>query len=180
VSGNTHMKHYLVLAIGNTLLSDDGVGAQVLEYLKRNDELPADVRLVDGGTLSFSLATELDDLAGLIVVDASKFHAQPGAFRCFINAEMDEQLQGGGRSVHEVGLSDLLDIARLTGQLPQRTALVGIEPAATDWGEALSPAVHAAVPEAAALVTGLINRWRCDAAGEHCHASQPTPLAAIS
>jgi len=158
------MKSYLVLAIGNTLLTDDGVGAKVVEYLERNDELPADVRLIDGGTLSFSLAAELDDLAGLIVVDASRFRSPPGSFRCFINAEVDAQLQGGGRSVHEVGLSDLLDIARLTGQLPERTALVGIEPADTDWGEELSPAVQAAVPEAAALVTGLIDDWRCAAA----------------
>jgi hydrogenase maturation protease len=173
-----NMKSYLVLAIGNTLLSDDGVGAKVLEYLQRNDDLPADVRLVDGGTLSFSLATELDDLAGLIVVDASRFRSPPGAFRCFIDAEMDAQLQGGGRSVHEVGLSDLLDIARLTGQLPERIALVGVEPLETDWGEELSPPVQAAVPEAAALVTGLIDRWRCDAGVESHHASQPTAAGA--
>ena len=92
--------------------------------------------------LSFSLATELDDLAGLIVVDASRFHSPPGAFRCFIDDEMDTQLQGGGRSVHEVGLSDLLDIARLTGQLPERIALVGVEPLETDWGEELSSPVQ--------------------------------------
>lgn len=174
------MKSYLVLAIGNTLLSDDGVGAKVLEYLQRNDELPADVRLVDGGTLGFSLATELDDLAGLIVVDASRFHAPPGSFRCFIGDEMDVQLQGGGRSVHEVGLSDLLDIARLTGQLPVHRALVGIEPAATDWGEELSPAVQAAVPEAAALVTGLIDHWRCDSATESPKDSQSTTMGATA
>ena len=135
--------------------------------------------LVGLTTLSFSLATELDDLAGLIVVDASRFRSPPGSFRCFIDDELDKQLQGGGRSVHEVGLSDLLDIARLTGQLPKRTALVGIEPAVTDWGEELSPPVLAAVPEAAALVTGLIDHWRCEIADEARTAAQPEFAATI-
>ncbi len=35
------MKSYLVLAIGNTLLSDDGVGAKVLEYLNATTVFPS-------------------------------------------------------------------------------------------------------------------------------------------
>ncbi len=154
------MNRFLVLAIGNTLLSDDGAGAFALRRLQQGPKLPPDVRLVDGGTLSFSLAAELDDCDGLIVVDASRFGAKPGSLRCFSGIEMDAQLQRRGRSVHEVGLSDVLDMARLTGALPARRALIGIEPAVVDWGETLSPEVAAALPEATARVLELLHEWR--------------------
>jgi hydrogenase maturation protease len=66
-------------------------------------------------------------------------------------------------SVHEVGLSDLMDMARLSDTLPRRRALVGIQPEILDWGERPSPAVEPAVREAAQLVLDLARRWRADA-----------------
>lgn len=154
------MKNYVVLAIGNVLLSDDGVGAKVLAALEAHSSFPADTRLVDGGTLSFSLEAELDDCAGLIVVDASRLGAQPGTVECLEGQAMDRLLQKSGRSVHEVGLADVLDVARLTERLPSHRALIGIEPDTIDWGETLSPAVQAAVPLAADRVLGLLATWR--------------------
>jgi len=58
-----------------------------------------------------------------------------------------------------VGLTDLLDIARLSGHYPTARALVGIEPGGLDWGEEPTPAVARAVPEAARLVMDLIGKW---------------------
>ena len=72
---------------------------------------------------------------------------------------MDRQLSGKGKSVHEVSLADLMDMARLSDTLPQRRALVGIEPAEVDWGDALTSTVAAAVPAAMEAVRTLVARW---------------------
>ncbi len=72
---------------------------------------------------------------------------------------MDQQLSGKGKSVHEVSLADLMDIARLSDTLPWRRALVGIEPAEMGWGDSLTPAVEAAVPQAMDNVRALVERW---------------------
>ena len=72
---------------------------------------------------------------------------------------MDRQLTGKGKSVHEVSLMDLMDMSRLSGTLPRRRALVGIEPGEIDWGDTLTPAVEAAVPLAIAEVRRLLARW---------------------
>jgi len=160
------MNRYVVLAIGNILLSDDGVGAKVLEKLKLSGRAPLSARLVDGGTLGFALAAELEDCAGLVVVDASHMSSPAGTVRCFAGDAMDVQLSRLGRSVHEVGLADAIDIARLTDQLPRRRILIGIEPATTDWGEELSPAVDAAVPGVVELVIDTLNDWRRSAGRE--------------
>lgn len=153
------MTRTLVLGIGNTLLSDEGSGIHVVEYLQKNHPPIAGVTYLDGGTLSFTLAGEIEDADNLIVVDAARLDASPGTVRCMINEAMDNFLGTVKRSVHEVGLLDLLDIARLTETLPKNRALIGIQPEFIDWGEEPTAAVAAAIPQAAAHVLQLIAGW---------------------
>ena len=149
----------LVLGIGNTLLSDEGIGVHVIEYLrKRHPTLPG-VTYLDGGTLSFTLAGPIENADQLIVVDATELKATPGTMRVFIGGDLDRFLGAGQRSVHEVGLLDLLNIARLTDTLPRRRALVGIQPGELGWGERPSVPVADVIPAAAARVLELIGAW---------------------
>ncbi len=153
------MTRTLVLGIGNTLLSDEGVGIHVIDYLQRQHPPLAGVTYLDGGTLSFTLAGEIEDADNLIVVDAAQLGAQPGAVQCMTGAGMDHFLGVAKRSVHEVGLLDLLDIARLTETLPENRALVGIQPDLIDWGEQPTAAVSSAIPIAANHICDLIAAW---------------------
>jgi hydrogenase maturation protease len=149
----------LVLGIGNVLLTDEGAGVRVIEYLAgRNPDL-AGVTWMDGGTLSFTLATEVENAARLVVVDATELRAAPGTVQVFEDEAMDRMLGGHGRSIHEVGLIDLMDIARLTGRLPARRALVGIQPQRVEWGSDPTPVVAAAIPRAASAVAELLMKW---------------------
>ena len=149
----------LVLGIGNTLLTDEGVGVHVVAMLQARHPSPEEVTFLDGGTLSFSLAGELAEHQRLIVVDAARTGREPGSVVCYEGMEMDRYLQGNRKSVHEVGLGDLLDIARLSGHYPEQRALVGIEPLSMEWGEAVSEPVARTLPEAAERVLTLIRRW---------------------
>jgi len=149
----------LLLGTGNTLLRDEGVGVHLVRNLERQLAGRPGVTCLDGGTLSFTLAAELGRHPRLIALDAAATGGPPGTVRLFEGAEMDRYLARGRRSVHEVGLSDLLDMARLAGDLPVRRALLGIEPASLEWGEELSPAVAQALPKAAQRVLELIDRW---------------------
>jgi len=153
----------LILGIGNTLLSDEGVGVHVIRHLAAEHPDEPDLTFLDGGTLSFTLAGDIADHDFLIVVDAARLDAPPGTVRCFEDQQMDRYLGRAQMSVHEVGLSDLMDMARLSDTLPRRRALVGIQPEILDWGERPSPAVEPAVREAAQLVLDLARRWRADA-----------------
>ena len=44
-----------VLGIGNIILSDEGFGVRVVEYLQKNFTFPENVALIDGGTLGVEL-----------------------------------------------------------------------------------------------------------------------------
>ena len=151
----------LVLGIGNTLLSDEGVGVHVIRYLQRYHADLADVEYMDGGTLSFTLAEPIETCDALIVVDATELGIAPGGVRCYQNDAMDEFVGGNRkRSVHEVSLVDLLAVACLTERLPKQRALVGIQPERVDWGNSPSEPVAQAISAAGQQVVDIIKGWR--------------------
>ena len=150
----------VVLGIGNTLLTDEGVGIHALQLLR--DELGEDTQLtlLDGGTLSFSLVPLVTEAKALIVIDAAHLGLAPGTVRRFTGTRLDRLVRGGIRTAHEVGLKELLDMARLAGRLPRLRALVAVEPHSLDWGTTLSPEVGAALPQVSALVRSTAQRWQ--------------------
>jgi hydrogenase maturation protease len=154
------MQATLILGIGNTLLADEGLGIHLLDHLRnQHPELPG-VTYLDGGTLSFTLAPQIEACQNLIVLDAAQLQSPPGTIRLLLDEEMDRFVANGQRSVHEVGLVDLMSIARLQGLLPARRALLGIQPLQLGWGEAPSALVAQAIPEASAQVINLLYKWR--------------------
>lgn len=153
------MSSTLVLGIGNSLLSDEGAGVHAIRYLETHyPELP-EVSYLDGGTLSFTLSAAIEDSDNLIVLDAARLDAEPGTVCCFEGEQMDDFVGKGRLSVHEVGLADLMHIARLAGYLPKNRALIGIEPGEMDWGMQLSESVSRAMPRVAATTVGLVSAW---------------------
>lgn len=152
--------HTLVLGIGNNLLTDEGVGVHAIQYLQQHYlELPY-ARFLDGGTLSFTLAGDIGEARNLIVIDATQLKQQPGSVKAFIGNEMDDFLGNQTkRSVHEVGLLDLINITRLTGDLPEKRALIGIQPDSLGWGDAPTEKVNRAIPIACKKAIELIQEW---------------------
>ena len=153
------MMSTLVLGVGNTLLTDEGAGVHVINYLQANHP-QADASYIDGGTLSFSLVGDIEANQCLIVIDASELDSSPGTVKSFIDSDMDAFLGDKRRlSVHEVGLMDLLDMSRLSGRLPKRRALIGIQPKLVDWGFTPSPEVAASIPVAGQVALNLVSEW---------------------
>jgi hydrogenase maturation protease len=149
----------LLIGFGNVLLGDDGAGVRLLERLQC--ELGPEVAtFVDGGTLSFSLLPYLQGTESLLVMDAADLNASSGSVGLFEGRDMDRFLATTRRrSVHEVGLIDLLDMARLQDCLPCRRALLCIQPQHIDWSEALSTPVLRALPDATRVARALLRRW---------------------
>ena len=148
-----------VVGIGNSLLTDDGAGIHTLERFA-NGNTDEDVQCLDGGTVGLALLDRLSDLHGLVALDAMILGKAPGSVTVLEGEDMDSHLRNQRGSVHEVGLSDLMDALRLRGELPENRALIGLEPADMDWGMEPTAPVAAAVPEAAAQARRLVSEWR--------------------
>ena len=149
----------LILGIGNTLLRDEGIGVHVVERLRSELGNRPNLEILDGGTLSFTLAEPIARANGLIVVDAARMHSEPGTVRLFKNSEMDRYLRGYRQSVHEVSLTDLLDIARLSEHLPGQRCLIGIEPKDLDWGDSPSRELLPAIDLAVREIRLILEQW---------------------
>ena len=164
----------LILGIGNTLLSDEGTGIHMLDYLCRHyPELPG-VSCLDGGTLSFTLAPYIESADNLIVIDAAELDAEPGTVELFTGQDMDRFAGKTKRSVHEVSLGDLLAIAHLTDTLPENRALIAVQPREVDWGHCLSNPVKQALPKAAGCILELLQSWTTASAKPGAGLYQPS------
>jgi hydrogenase maturation protease len=151
----------LILGIGNVLLSDEGAGIHAIRQLADRAERRDDIELMDGGTLSFSLAGAIEDAENLIVIDAAQYDGEPGTTRVFVGEQMDEFIGSNRKcSVHEVSLIDLMAIALLSEQLPQQRALIGIQPHSIDWGDTPSPPVASAIRLACDQALRLAAEWQ--------------------
>ncbi len=159
----------LILGIGNTLLTDEGAGIHALNHLESvvpniwpdsSSANTPNLTFIDGGTLSFTLAVWIEDCTNLIVFDATELHQTPGTVNIFVGAAMDDFLGTTKRSAHEVGLIDLMDIARLTDHLPKNRALIGIQPDKMTWGMEPTAAVQNALGEAVKEAVVLIEHWQ--------------------
>jgi hydrogenase maturation protease len=150
----------LVLAFGNVLLGDHGAGVRLMERL--SVELDAGAgQFVNGGTMSFSLLAFVESARSMLIIEAADIHAAPGSFALYEGRAMDEFLSGfRRRAVHEAGLIDLMDVARLLRCVPEQRALLCIQPQRVDWSMTLSHPVENAFPRAVTAVRALLRRWR--------------------
>ena len=141
------------------LLGDDGAGVKLMERVRC--ELGAEAaQFVDGGTLSFSLLPYIEATASMLVIDAANIDGEPGALALYEGRAMDGFLKSTRRrTVHEVGLIDLMDMARVRDCLPARRALLCIQPLRIEWSEALSTPVLRAMPDAIRVARAQLRRW---------------------
>lgn len=151
----------VVLGIGNILLSDEGVGVRAVERLEQEYELPEGVAALDGGCSAMEMLEDLENLDGLIVVDAVYAHQAPGEL---VHLEGDEvsSFFRTRMSPHQVGLSDVLASLELTGRAPKQRVIIGIKPVSMDLSMDLTPQVAARVPEMVGRVIDVLNGWGID------------------
>jgi hydrogenase maturation protease len=158
-------KTIAVLALGNLMHGDDGVGLHLLLALEsQSQELAAeceargiDLRWIEGGTLGLELTHSLESVDYLLVLDAVAMQLTPGTVARY---EGDSLYQlPVGRSVHLMGLSDLLVAIQLLGNAPREVILLGVEPASTAWGLEMSAEVTAALPLLMGVAKKQIVAW---------------------
>ena len=153
------MRTYAILGIGNSLLSDDGIGIHVVRELAAANT-DNNVHCLDAGTIGLSLVSEISAVDGLIAIDAMRLDKAPGSITVLEGPSMDAHLRKQSASVHELGLADMVDALRLMNSLPAQRALVGMEPQSLDWGTEPTPAVRTAITNAVTAVTNLLSEWR--------------------
>jgi hydrogenase maturation protease len=137
----------LVLALGNSLRGDDGVGSVVLERLEETAVFSPNITLIDGGTPGLETALTLQGYDKVIVIDAANIGAKPGTWQRFLLSDvlLVQQANMNG-TLHDAGLAEALALAEALGILPPEIILYTIQPESVGWEIGLSLAVQQAIP----------------------------------
>lgn len=151
-------KRILVLGLGNSLLSDDGVGVHVLRRLAERYVFPETVDLVEGGTIGLGLLPYFSRESRVVVVDGVDLGAPPG---CLVRlaGHHGAAALGGPGTAHDVGLGDLLGAAQLTGCYPRAVVILGVQVGSTALGTDLTPPVQAQAAVLVRCVLGQLRGW---------------------
>lgn len=141
----------IVLALGNPLRGDDGIGRAVLDDLISSC-LPDDVTALDGGTPGLETVLLLQGYQCAIIVDAADMGLEPGTWRRFTVSEAKLATNGLWGTLHQAGLADALALGDALGVLPDEIVVYGVQPAVIGWEPGLSAPVQAAIPAVCAAI----------------------------
>ncbi|TLM65838.1 MAG: HyaD/HybD family hydrogenase maturation endopeptidase, partial [Deltaproteobacteria bacterium] len=142
----------LVLGLGNTIMTDDGFGVRAVEALSSRYRFPAQVGLLDGGTLGLDLLPRLEGVERLLIIDALEMRVAPGTV-CRLEGEAVPRAFASKLSVHQMGVQDLLAVSELMGYLPAELVVWGVQPQSIEMGTELTPPVALALER---VVTGVV------------------------
>jgi hydrogenase maturation protease len=141
----------LVLGIGNLLLKDEGLGVRAVELFKRDYSFGPEVTCLDGGTSGLRLLTYIQDYSHIIIVDAVRAEGAPGTVLNIPGEKLDSLPSLKSSSAHQIGVKDLLAIARFQGLSPL-LSVIGIIPRDISAGLELTPETQKALPLAAEAI----------------------------
>jgi hydrogenase maturation protease len=150
----THTKaRCLILACGNTLRGDDGLGPWLAQWAEERFKSEPRVRILSRQQWPPELAEEVAQAESVLFIDCSVDSA-PGSIQ-LLPVEPAATAQGLG--THHSGAAELLAMSReFYNSLPRNALQLTIGAGSTELGEAFSAAVAAALPEACKLIEEIV------------------------
>lgn len=148
----------IVLGLGNTLNGDEGLGVHCLDPLReRLKDSPA-VEVLDGGVLGLDLLPLVESSSHLLILDAVDARKPPGTI---IELAKDEipLFSRIKLSWHQVTFQEVLQLARVRGNLPGHLHLIGAQPADTSTRFGPSPVIAPLIPEIVDRAVAILKKW---------------------
>ena len=150
-----------VLGVGNIILSDEGFGVRVVEYLQKNFSFPDNVALIDGGTLGVELTHFLTGTRRLLIIDSIDGGVEPGTTFHLRGDEIAAHF-AQKISAHEVGIQDVLTMLELSGKKIPHVELIGAQPFSLEAGVELTPQMSELVPVFADKAAEILRSWNLE------------------
>jgi len=146
----------LVLACGNTLRSDDGVGPKLAQWASQRFQDHSSVRVVARQQWTPDLAADIAAAESVLFVD-SAVDSVPG--RVSLKAVSSNRGEGEAGS-HHLEAHELLGLTRnLYGSIASHAMLLTVGAGSTELGEKLSDRVEASLPRAQGVLEKAVLRF---------------------
>jgi hydrogenase maturation protease len=145
----------LILACGNTLRGDDGVGPWLAQWAEDRFRSDPEIRVLSRHQWTPELAEEIACSSSVLFIDCS-IESDPGSIRL---APVEPAAAAQGLATHHLGAAELLALARdLYNSQPVTAQILTIGAESTELGEEFSATVNAALPGACGLLEKTVRR----------------------
>ncbi len=151
----SELKSILILGIGNYLMGDEGIGVHLAEQLME-EELPANVSVLDGGTGGFHLLEYFEKHDIVILADATLDGNVPGTIR-LIKPKFARDFPQA-MSTHDIGLKDMVSALQLLGTMPEIHLFVVSIESIQQQGIELTDDVRKILPQLKNQIRELVER----------------------
>lgn len=150
---SAHPVRCLILACGNTLRGDDGVGPWLAAWAEERFEAVPAVRVLSRQQWTPDLAEDVAQAESVVFIDCS-VESSPGE----VNVHPVEPAAAGpGLASHHVGAAELLALGQeLYDSLPRKAVLLTVGSESTEMGETFSKSVIDALPKACKLIENTV------------------------
>lgn len=142
-----------IIAVGNDLYGDDGIGHAVLEELSQMPEMK-DIELIDGATDALGLIDHFENTDHIILIDAAQMGEEPGTVKVFTKDEVKLKIKMDHLTVHGISLAETFDIAKTVEKLPKKVTIIGVEPQNIGISEKISEVAAQSIP---LIISHIIN-----------------------
>ena len=154
------MKKTLILGLGNILCGDEGIGCRLTEHLFAYNIFPENVLLNDGGTMGQELLGRIMETDNLLIIDCADFGKVPGETTLKYDNEIPVWLAARKMSPHQTSFAEVLALAQLKNSLPEKMALMGIQPNKINFGDVLSPLLQKRLLIYEEIVKKILLKWQ--------------------
>ncbi|MGA2050253.1 MAG: hydrogenase maturation protease [Terracidiphilus sp.] len=145
----------LIIACGNTLRSDDGIGPWLAAWAEERFREDAAIRVLARQQWTPELAEDLAHSESVLFIDCS-IEAAPGSVQF---REVHPSAPAQGLATHHLGAAELLALAsELYDFQPTKAELLTIGAGSTELGETFSDSVLDSIPQACALLEQTVTR----------------------
>jgi hydrogenase maturation protease len=145
----------LILACGNTLRSDDGIGPWLAQWAEERFGDNPIIRILSRQQWTPDLAEDIAQADSVLFIDCS-VESAPGQLRVI---EVQPSAPTQGLATHHQGAPQLLSLARdLYNCLPSKAFMLTIGAGSTELGEEFSQPVNDAISRACALLEETVAR----------------------
>ena len=149
----------LILACGNTLRGDDGVGLWLAEWAEQRFSAQPGVRVIADHQWTPELAEDVARAHFVLFIDCS-LDSKAGSLHLMPVVPAPD---GPEHNTHHLGASELLALGHeLYNSLPREALQLTIGAGSTELGDKFSPAVSAALPAACHLIEETLLRLLSD------------------
>jgi len=152
------LKKINIVGLGNILFGDEGFGVEAVRAMEASGEFPESVSFIDGGTQGIYLLDYFESCDALLVFDS----IIPRDFEQKVYLYRNEELPAfihRKMSSHQMGLSELLCVARLHGRVPGEIVLIGAPPLNLELGSGLTDVMRSHLETAVVMGRDVLDGW---------------------